>query len=115
PQRERPWAYIFFVDLAGHRADPRLKRALQALERRALFLKVLGSDPEARLAREEAAAIGPASQSLMKPEDLVFPSGAALNPYDPGKPIEELQRELGIDEPVKLASNENPLGPAPAA
>jgi prephenate dehydratase len=52
PQRERPWAYIFFVDLAGHRADPRLKRALQALERRALFLKVLGSYPEARLARE---------------------------------------------------------------
>jgi histidinol-phosphate aminotransferase len=51
----------------------------------------------------------------MKPEDLVFPSVAALNPYEPGKPIEELQRELGIDEPVKLASNENPLGPAPAA
>src|SRR5581483_12428728 len=32
-----------------------------------------------------------------------------------GKPIEELQRELGIGEPVKLASNENPLGPSPRA
>lgn len=51
----------------------------------------------------------------MKPQDLVFPSVAALNPYEPGKPIEELQRELGIGEPVKLASNENPLGPSPKA
>ncbi len=40
---------------------------------------------------------------------------AALHPYEPGKPIEELQRELGIGEPVKLASNENPLGPSPRA
>jgi histidinol-phosphate aminotransferase len=51
----------------------------------------------------------------MKPEDLVFPSVAALTPYEPGKPIEELQRELGIGEPIKLASNENPLGPSPRA
>ena len=33
-----------------------------------------------------------------------------LVPYVPGKPIEELQRELGLDEVIKLASNENPLG-----
>ena len=51
----------------------------------------------------------------MKPEDLVLPSVAAINPYEPGKPIEEVQRELGIGEPVKLASNENPLGPSPRA
>jgi chorismate mutase / prephenate dehydratase len=50
PQRDRPWAYIFFVDLQGHRADARVKRALAALERQALFLKVLGSYPEGRLA-----------------------------------------------------------------
>lgn len=36
---------------------------------------------------------------------------AGLQPYHPGKPIEELQRELGLDEIIKLASNENPLGP----
>lgn len=35
-----------------------------------------------------------------------------LSPYQPGKPIEELERELGIREIVKLASNENPLGPS---
>lgn len=38
-----------------------------------------------------------------------------LTPYEPGKPIEELQRELGLSEVIKLASNESPLGPAPAA
>lgn len=36
-------------------------------------------------------------------------------PYPPGKPIEELERELGIRGSIKLASNENPLGPSPLA
>lgn len=40
---------------------------------------------------------------------------AELEPYQPGKPIEELERELGIQGAVKLASNENPLGPSPKA
>ncbi len=35
--------------------------------------------------------------------------------YVPGKPIEEVQRELGVSDIVKLASNENPLGPSPKA
>jgi histidinol-phosphate aminotransferase len=38
-----------------------------------------------------------------------------LVPYPPGKPIEELTREYGIREVIKLASNENPLGPSPKA
>lgn len=44
---------------------------------------------------------------------LAMPSVQKLNPYIPGKPIEELQRELGINDIIKLASNENPLGPNP--
>lgn len=40
---------------------------------------------------------------------------AAISPYEPGKPMEELEREYGIRESVKLASNENPLGPSPKA
>ncbi|MGI6453781.1 MAG: histidinol-phosphate transaminase [Syntrophomonadaceae bacterium] len=36
-----------------------------------------------------------------------------LKPYVPGKPIDEVRRELGIDEIIKLASNENPLGASP--
>jgi histidinol-phosphate aminotransferase len=46
---------------------------------------------------------------------VVKPHIAALDPYQPGKPIEELERELGIQGSVKLASNENPLGPSPKA
>jgi histidinol-phosphate aminotransferase len=38
-----------------------------------------------------------------------------LTPYPPGMPIEELERELGIHGSIKLASNENPLGPSPRA
>ena len=48
PLRARPWEYLFFVDVTGHREDPKLARALKALERKALFLKVLGSYPEGR-------------------------------------------------------------------
>jgi len=39
----------------------------------------------------------------------------AIQPYVPGKPVEELERELGISNSIKLASNENPLGPSPDA
>jgi histidinol-phosphate aminotransferase len=45
----------------------------------------------------------------------VKPWIAALQPYVPGKPIEALERELGLTDVVKLASNENPLGPSPKA
>ena len=38
-----------------------------------------------------------------------------IAPYQPGKPIDELKRELGLDDVIKLASNENPLGCSPKA
>ena len=47
--------------------------------------------------------------------DKAAPGIAGLHPYIPGKPVEELERELGLTETVKLASNENPLGPSPLA
>ncbi|MCB1801891.1 MAG: histidinol-phosphate transaminase [Gammaproteobacteria bacterium] len=46
--------------------------------------------------------------------DLAAPGLAALKPYVPGKPVSELERELGVRNSIKLASNENPLGPAPS-
>lgn len=45
--------------------------------------------------------------------DLALPGIRDLQPYQAGKPIEELERELGIQNIVKLASNENPLGVSP--
>lgn len=47
--------------------------------------------------------------------ELVTPGVALLQPYQPGKPVEELEREYGIVNALKLASNENPLGASPKA
>jgi histidinol-phosphate aminotransferase len=46
---------------------------------------------------------------------LLRPALRDIVPYEPGKPVEEVQRELGLDKVVKLASNEGPYGPFPAA
>lgn len=46
---------------------------------------------------------------------LAAPGVRGLTPYRPGKPISELERELGISNAIKMASNENPLGPSPHA
>ncbi|HDH58291.1 MAG TPA: histidinol-phosphate transaminase [Bacteroidetes bacterium] len=47
--------------------------------------------------------------------DLARPILSEIRPYVPGKPISEVAREYGVDDIVKLASNENPLGPSPLA
>jgi histidinol-phosphate aminotransferase len=47
--------------------------------------------------------------------NLATPGIQALQPYQPGKPVAELEREYGITDAVKLASNENPFGPSPLA
>ncbi len=46
---------------------------------------------------------------------LATRSVRAIAPYIPGKPLSELEREYGISDSIKLASNENPLGPGPKA
>ncbi len=53
--------------------------------------------------------------SVRIPSKLVWDNILTLPYYQPGKPIEEVRRELGITDIVKLASNENPLGPSPRA
>ncbi|NOT86167.1 MAG: histidinol-phosphate transaminase [Methylococcaceae bacterium] len=55
---------------------------------------------------------------MNKPSALFDLASAGVqhsSPYIPGKPVEELERELGLTGIVKLASNENPLGPSPSA
>jgi len=57
-----------------------------------------------------------ASSAFADFDDAFFrPSVNALQPYQPGKPVEDVQRELGLARVVKLASNEGPFGPLPAA
>ena len=59
---------------------------------------------------------GPSEQRLAEIADSFFrPAIRDLVPYEPGKPVEEVQRELGLERVVKLASNEGPFGPFPAA
>lgn len=53
--------------------------------------------------------------SLKKMEELVRKNILNITPYIAGKPIEEIKRQLGLKEIIKLASNENPLGPSPKA
>jgi len=48
-------------------------------------------------------------------EEIIKPHIRGLEPYQPGKPIEELERELGLEGCIKLASNESPIGPSPKA
>lgn len=51
----------------------------------------------------------------MNLKDIASTAVQKIAPYIPGKPIEELEREYGIRGSIKLASNENPLGPSPLA
>jgi len=52
---------------------------------------------------------------MKKIEDLIRPNIANILPYPPGKPIEEVKRELGVKDVIKMASNENAWGPSPKA
>src|SRR5438876_7982478 len=56
-------------------------------------------------------------QSVMQSPLPLNPDLERIAPYQPGRPIEEVARELGLPSAdiIKLASNENPLGPSPAA
>jgi chorismate mutase/prephenate dehydratase len=45
PSKKRAWDYLFFVDLIGHRKEPKIKKSLSELEDRCKFLKILGSYP----------------------------------------------------------------------
>ncbi|TML24141.1 MAG: histidinol-phosphate transaminase [Actinobacteria bacterium] len=51
----------------------------------------------------------------MTEDGFLRPALSALVPYEPGMPVEEVQRELGLARVIKLASNEGPYGPFPAA
>jgi chorismate mutase / prephenate dehydratase len=47
PLKQKPWEYLFFLDLQGHIQDPRIQRAVSKLEKSCLFIKILGSYPSA--------------------------------------------------------------------
>ncbi len=60
-----------------------------------------------------ALAVAHVAANALDFEAMVAPHIRKLRAYEAGKPIEEVQRELGLSDIVKLASNENPFGPSP--
>src|SRR6266540_321249 len=69
-----------------------------------------------RVPRASSLHSPPVTAAFAEIVDSFFrPAVNALVPYEPGKPVEEVQRELGLERVVKLASNEGPFGPFPAA
>jgi chorismate mutase/prephenate dehydratase len=48
PIKNKPWEYLFFLDLRGHREQSAVKKSIAALEKNCLFLKILGSYPSGR-------------------------------------------------------------------
>ena len=48
PSKKKAWEYLFFIDIEGHESEPRVKRALKALERSTSLLRILGSYPTAK-------------------------------------------------------------------
>ena len=74
-----------------------------------------GSRRRGRRSRRAAPPQGRPGRGRVSPAFSFRPPVEALVPYEPGKPIEEVQRELGLERVVKLASNEGPFGPFPAA
>ena len=76
------------------------------------------SDSRDRRRVRHGAGAGPGHVSESHAGDhrsLIRPALAGLVPYEPGRPVEEVQRELGLERVVKLASNEGPYGPFPEA
>ena len=45
PLKQKPWEYLFFLDLQGHIQEPGIQRAIKKLEKSCLFIKILGSYP----------------------------------------------------------------------
>lgn len=81
----------------------------------ALFLPVPEEDALPAQLAPVAAVGSPMVANASPASDLVRQAILSLDRYVPGKPVEEVERELGLSEIIKLASNENPLGPSPKA
>jgi histidinol-phosphate aminotransferase len=81
-------------------------------------MSMSGSNRKSKKRRQLETPLVPFNLSRMtSARDLANPQVLDLAVYEPGKPIEETARELGVDPNtiIKLASNENPLGPSPKA
>ncbi len=121
PSRAGLWEYVFFVDIEGHQQDTKVAKRCRNC----------GKSGVPKSARSPSYPYGISylrilslflylcisCDPIMNLCDLAPEYIRAISPYQPGKPISELAREMGMDERsiIKLASNENPLGTSPLA
>ena len=99
PTKRRPWEYVNFVDFEGHRDTDDVRAVLEPRSRSA----VSSSRSSVPTRRPKEPFMTVSWESLANEHIL------GIAPYEPGKPIEELEREFGLTDVIKLASNENPL------
>ena len=111
PSRRRKWDYVFFIDLDGHADEQPVRTALAELKERASLFRVLGSYP--RGGAVSAGAHGHASTPTLASTWPSAPVARRSRPMCPASRSSELAREFGVSDSIKLASNENPLGPGP--
>ena len=112
PARQGGWEYYFYIDLIGHQDDPGVAPALAELKAQSAFYKSLGSYPYESGATSASATSIRTDPVQGSPADDSPSYVKGIAPYRPGKPIEEVAREYGLEASriIKLASNENPLG-----
>ena len=96
PSKTEVWSYVFFVDFDGHESDPNIKSVLEEVRAVSTNVRSLGSYPKGT-----RLAVKNVNQNVRN-----------LQPYQPGTSLDILFREYGIDDGIKLASNENPRGPS---
>ena len=98
PARSGDWSYVFFIDFDGHESQDEADAALGTL-------KTLRWRCECWVHIRKRADRSHDAKPIHKS------SYCRTQLYKPGKPVDEVARELGINDIVKLASNENPRGP----
>ena len=108
PARRGLWEYVFFVDIDGHMQDPTAAQGdCRAGEGRVI--------PEVARLLSQGGALTSHGGRICTNACRARCARLCRRLPCPGKPIEELEREYGVTNVIKLASNENPLGPSPKA
>ena len=101
PSRTGSWTYVFFIDFDGHESAPEIKAVLHDVRQSQWRSSRSAPIRRTRMTDDVHRQVGESRHI-----DVAAVSGR--------KAVEELTRELGVTDVIKLASNENPRGPGPA-